>query len=87
MNQENLDHVHKVKLAKKECLECRKLILVAEYMPHEDQEYATGMSASRWDADRQQEYFVGWICEECAFARVGEGLPGAISGPELSFHY
>lgn len=45
------------------------------------------MSATRWDADTLEEYFVGWICEACAFKRVGEGKPGAISGPDLAFHY
>lgn len=74
-------------LAKKTCLECGKPVLVAEYTPHPDAEYATGMPATRWDADRQQEYFVGWICSDCAFARVGEGLPGSVSGPDLEFHY
>lgn len=74
-------------LQKTLCRECRQHILVAPYTPHPDQEYATGMPAMRWDSDRQQDRFAGWICEPCAFARVGEGLPGAISGPELMFHY
>lgn len=74
-------------LKKTVCRECRKQILVAEYMPHPDEEYATGMPASRWDPDRLQDYFVGWICEACAFGRIGEGLPGSVSGPSLMFHY
>lgn len=74
-------------LTKKKCRECQCPILVAEYEPHPHAEYTTGMPAYRWDSDRDQERFVGWICETCAFARVGEGLTGAISGPELHFHY
>lgn len=74
-------------LKKTTCRECHKPILVADYTPHPDEQYATGMSATRWDDDAQEEYFVGWICETCAFERVGEGKPGAISGPSLEFHY
>jgi hypothetical protein len=77
----------KTSLAERRCRECGSPILVALYMPHPDAEYTTGMPATRWDADAQEEYFVGWICEACAFARVGEGLPGSISGPCLMFHY
>jgi hypothetical protein len=75
------------RLKQEKCRECNKPILVAPYMPHEEEEYTTGMSAHRWDNDEMQEHFVGWICEACAFDRVGEGLPGAISGPSLMFHY
>lgn len=74
-------------LARKRCRECDRWILVSEYHPHPDEEYATGCSAHRWDGDRRQDEFVGWICHDCAFARVGEGLPGSISGPNLMFHY
>lgn len=74
-------------LKKTVCRECGSAILVAPYTPHPDEEYATGMSAHRWDGDRMEDYFAGWICEKCAFDRVGEGLPGAISGPSLMFHY
>lgn len=74
-------------LKKADCRECHKPILVAPYFPHPDERYATGMPASRWDRDLMEDYFVGWICEACAFDRVGEGLPGAISGPSLMFYY
>lgn len=76
-----------VTLKKEKCCECKGVILVAPFSPHPDAIHATGMPATRWDADRQEEYFVGWICEKCAFERVGENLPGAISGPDLEFHY
>lgn len=78
---------HRVTLKKAKCCECGCPILVAPYSPHPDAEYCTGMAANAWDADRQQDRFVGWICEGCAFSRVGPGLPGAISGPDLEFHY
>lgn len=74
-------------LKKTHCRECHATTLVVPYMPHPDQTATTGMPASRWDSDRMGDYHVGYICEPCAFARVGEGLPGAISGPELEFHY
>lgn len=74
-------------LKKEKCRECKCPVLVAPYEPHPHEEYTTGMPASRWDADRGEDYFVGWICEACAFSRVGEGLPGAISGMPLHFHY
>jgi hypothetical protein len=74
-------------LKKELCRECKKPILVATYSPHPDQEYTTGCSATRWDGDLDRDRFVGWICHDCAFARVGEGLPGMISGPSLEFHY
>lgn len=74
-------------LLKTKCRECRDAILVASYEPHPDEEYATGMPALRWDADRLQDDFLGWICERCAFERVGEGKPSAISGMPLHFHY
>jgi hypothetical protein len=74
-------------LQQESCCECGCAILVTPYTPHPEAEYATGMPAMSWDSDRMEDYFVGWICEDCAFARVGEGLPGAISGPDLCFHY
>lgn len=74
-------------LSRKTCRECRKRILVAESIPHPLEDDATGMPATRWDTDRGEDYFCGWICRPCAFARVGKGLPGAISGPALMFHY
>ena len=74
-------------LLKEKCRHCSGCILVAPYQPHPDNDYVTGWPAMRWDSDRDQDYFVGWICEACAFARVGEGLPGSISGPDLTFHY
>lgn len=74
-------------LKKTICRECHEPILVADYYPHPDAEYTTGMVATRWDADKEQERFVGHICEQCAINRVGEGLPGAISGYPLEFHY
>lgn len=74
-------------LRKATCRECRSAILVAPYLPHPDQEYTTGMPAHRWDYDRSEEHFVGYVCEKCAFALVGEGKPGSISGPDLEFHY
>jgi hypothetical protein len=76
-------------LTRKTCRECQKSILVAEYEPHPLEKDATGMPAYRWDSDRQQDYFVGWICEECALERVGESLPSMISGsgPTLHFYY
>ena len=77
----------KTTLQKKTCRECGKVILVAPYLPHPEEEYATGMPAMCWDSDRAEDRFVGWICDSCAFARVGEGKPGAISGPDLIFHY
>ena len=74
-------------LSQQTCRECGCAILVSSYHPHPDEEYTTGCSAHRWDGDRQQDYFVGWICHDCAFSMVGEGLPGSISGPDLMFHY
>jgi hypothetical protein len=76
-------------LTPKRCRECGKPVMVAEYSPHPLEREATGMSATRWDADLGREYFVGWICEGCAFARVGPGLPHSISGGGggMEFHY
>jgi len=74
-------------LRQERCRECSARILVAPYYPHPDVEYVTGFPATVWDSERQDEAFVGWICEDCAFARVSEGLPGALSGPDLVFHY
>ena len=74
-------------LAKKRCRECDREILVSEWTPNPAEEYTTGMSAHRYDTELGQDRFVGWICDTCAFARVGEGKPGAISGPSLMFYY
>lgn len=74
-------------LTKARCRECCKSIMVARSTPDDDADMATGMPANRWGGDRQRDYFVGWICNGCAFARVGDGLPGAISGPDFEFHY
>jgi hypothetical protein len=74
-------------LKKTTCRECNAPILVAQYVPHPDEEYTTGMPAYCWDVDTMQDDFAGWICEKCAFERVGEGKPGMISGPSLTFHY
>ena len=76
-----------VPLKQATCCECHKPILVAPYFPHPENRHATGMPANRWDADRQEEHFVGYICNDCAFARVGVGLSGSMAGPDLEFYY
>lgn len=75
-------------LSPAKCRECHKPIMVARYSPHPLEREATGMAATMWDYEREQDRFVGWICTECAFELVGEGKPGGISGgPDLTFHY
>ena len=75
-------------LTRKKCRECGKSILVAEYSPHPLEHKATGMSANNWDDDR--EYFVGWICNDCAFEKAmtvgGGGMVGGC-GASMSFSY
>lgn len=67
-------------LTAKFCRECGKPILVAECEPHPLQHEATGMSADRWDSDREQFYFVGWICNDCAWASAMSDDGGSIGG-------
>ncbi len=69
----------KDQLSKKHCRECKKEILVAEFAPHPKKKDATGMVARRWDSDEVGEtYWVGWICNECAWRLMREG--GSIGG-------
>lgn len=72
------------------CRECGCAIRVAKYSPHPLEKEATGMSASRWDGVRQDFYFVGWICNKCAFAsamREGGGSVAGGGGDDFEFCY
>ena len=67
-------------LKKETCRECGKGILVCDLSPHERAGEATGISASRWDSDRETDYFVGWICLGCALDLCNVKQQGMIAG-------
>lgn len=71
------------------CRECKCEIMVAKYSPHPLEREATGMSASRWDGDQERDYFVGWICNECAFKSALSSDGGAVcgGGDSMEFRY
>lgn len=83
-----------VKLEDKVCRECKKAIRVCAYSPHDLAGEATGIAATRWDGDRGDDYFVGWICLDCAWKEANTvGGKGAISAGggcgmgDWTFHY
>ena len=73
------------RLSKRLCRECYAHILVALYIPNDQEAVATGMPAYRWDDTRKKEYFTGWVCHGCAGRMCGPGLDGMIGGPEDEF--
>jgi hypothetical protein len=57
-------------LEEKKCRDCGKLILVIEGTePQKDGPGCTGMAIHSVDANNR-EWFIGWICNECAVKKA-----------------
>jgi hypothetical protein len=67
------------KLRDETCRECRKPIKVCAYSPHPEAADATGIGAHGSDEDG--DWFIGWICLDCAWAKaMNENGGGCITG-------